>query len=366
MLLVRGGQGLLAVGRRDDLVALAGEPGLEDLDVRRVVVDDQDAGGCSHGSSLHVTDAASGVVSAVRESLRAEHPEIKLEQLAAVVLARTPLGALVRAVAGIRASVHTKLMAAFLVVTLLFIAMGAFSVRTVLETREQSRQLDQAHERVAWSQQIEQALARQMHFSELALLSQDEAAIARILRENNRFNETLAKLDAAGLPEQHDLVEQIRASQDEAMAVVADMANAIRDRKLGDFTRDLLGHQERIDGEITARVARLVAPSRAAWPGCATASRRANRDSLVTHGRLSPSRRRTRLALRLRDLVVLHRAGARGAGLPARVAAGDFSGRIDVRNRDEFGALARAHEPHEPGAAAAGPDPARRGRRTGR
>ena len=97
-----------------------------------------------------------------------------------------------------------------------------------------------------------------MHFSVLALLSQDEAAIARILRENNRFNETLAKLDAAGLPEQHDLVEQVRSSQDEAMAVVADMANAIRDRKLGSVTRDLLAHQERLDGEITARVAQLV------------------------------------------------------------------------------------------------------------
>jgi len=116
------------------------------------------------------------------------------------------MGVLVRTVAGIRASLHTKLMSAFLVVTLLFIAMGVFSVRTILQTGEQSRQLDLAHQRVAWSQQIEQALARQMHFSVLALLSQDEAAIAKILRENNRFNETLAKLDAAELPEQHDLV----------------------------------------------------------------------------------------------------------------------------------------------------------------
>ena len=41
------------------------------------------------------------------------------------MLARTPLGALVRSVAGIRASVHTKLMAAFMIVTILFVAMGA-------------------------------------------------------------------------------------------------------------------------------------------------------------------------------------------------------------------------------------------------
>ena len=92
----------------------------------------------------------------IRESL-AEPLEIKLEQVGAVVLTRTPMGALVRWVAGIRASVHTKLMVAFMIVTLLFVAMGAFSVRTILETAEQTRQLEQAHQRVAWSQQIEQA-----------------------------------------------------------------------------------------------------------------------------------------------------------------------------------------------------------------
>jgi hypothetical protein len=41
--LARGGQRLLAVGRGDDVVAGAGEPRLQDLHVRRVVVDDEDA-----------------------------------------------------------------------------------------------------------------------------------------------------------------------------------------------------------------------------------------------------------------------------------------------------------------------------------
>ena len=48
------------------------------------------------------------------------------------------------------------------------------------------------------AQQSQHALARQMHFTALALLSQDEAAIERILRENNRFNDSLAKLEARG------------------------------------------------------------------------------------------------------------------------------------------------------------------------
>ena len=65
-----------------------------------------------------------------------------------------------RWVAGIRASVHTKLLGGFLVVTLLFIIMAVVSLDALLSTTRQSRLLDQAHERVNWAQQIEHALAR--------------------------------------------------------------------------------------------------------------------------------------------------------------------------------------------------------------
>ena len=44
------------------------------------------------------------------------------------MLTRTPLGGLVRFVAGIRASLHTKLLGAFLVVTLLVIAFPGIAL----------------------------------------------------------------------------------------------------------------------------------------------------------------------------------------------------------------------------------------------
>src|SRR5947207_3259990 len=130
-------------------------------------------------------------------------------------------------------------------------------------TTRQRRLIDQAHERVSWAQQIEHALARQMQFTTLALLSQDEATVAKILRENNRFNSILPKLEAEGSPEQQGLIEQLRSSQDDAMEVTADMANAIRDAKLGGVTDALLHRLERLDDEITTRVGRLVEVGRA-------------------------------------------------------------------------------------------------------
>jgi phosphoglycerate-specific signal transduction histidine kinase len=119
------------------------------------------------------------------------------DRVASLLLGRSPLGPLVRWVAGIRTSVDAKLLGAFLLVALLFIAMGAMSLQTIARLSRQSQLLDQAHGRVDSSRQIEHALAMQMSSTGMALLLKDEATIAKILRENNRFNNTLARIEQA-------------------------------------------------------------------------------------------------------------------------------------------------------------------------
>src|SRR2546421_8951462 len=155
----------------------------------------------------------------------------RLPPLVATLLS-SPLGALVRAVARVRASVHVKLLAAFLLITLLFIAMSVVSLQTVASTSRQTNLLDQAHERVSWSRQIEHALAMQMHFTAMALIARDDETVGQILRENNRFNDTLARLETAAPVEERALIQEIRGAQEEAMAVVADIANAVRDGRI--------------------------------------------------------------------------------------------------------------------------------------
>jgi hypothetical protein len=81
------------------------------------------------------------------------------ERIAHRLLTRSPLGLLVRWVAKIQASVHAKLLGGFLLVTLLFIAMGALGLQTIARESHQSQLLHQAHERVDASRQIEHALA---------------------------------------------------------------------------------------------------------------------------------------------------------------------------------------------------------------
>src|SRR5947208_8589704 len=139
------------------------------------------------------------------------------ERMAYRLMTRSPLGLLVRWVAAIQASAHAKLLGACLLVVLLLIAMGALSLQTIARMSRQSQLLHEAHARVDSSRQIEHALAMQMNFIAMALLLKDEDTIAHFLRENNRFNNTLALLEEAAPPEEEQMIQRIRAAQDEVL-----------------------------------------------------------------------------------------------------------------------------------------------------
>jgi signal transduction histidine kinase len=263
-----------------------------------------------------------------------------LNRVVAFLLTRTPLGALVDWVARVPASVHTKLLAAFLVITFLFITMTGVSLETIQRTAQQSRKMHAAHERVEWSQQVDHTLARQMHFTALALLLRDEASVARILRENNRFNDALARLEAVGTSQERELIQQIRGRQDGVMNAVADIANAIRDGRLDEARAELLNRQERAYQEIEALVARLVQVENSQMLALRQAVETANARSII----LTACFAALAVALALlcgfiiswSCLLPLRRADE----FLGAVAAGDFTATIVVPNRDEFGAQA--------------------------
>jgi signal transduction histidine kinase len=255
------------------------------------------------------------------------------------LLRRTPLGRAVDWVAGIPASVHVKLLVAFLLITALFLAMAAVSLQTIARMAEQSRRLDEAHQRVEWAGEIEHALARQMHVTVLALLLRDEATVARILRENNRFNNTLARLEGAATAGERELIQQIRARQDQAMVVVADIANAIRDGRLDEAQAALLDREDRVYGEIEALVAKLVAAERERMVSLRAAVAGANLRSLVLTGVFA--------AVSLTVALTCGFVISWSFILPIRrveaflrdVTAGQLGATMSVANRDELGAL---------------------------
>jgi signal transduction histidine kinase len=262
------------------------------------------------------------------------------EKIARFLLTYSPLGLLVRWVAGIQASVHAKLLGAFLLVILLFIAMGALSLQTIATMSRQSVLLHHAHERVDSSRQIEHALVMQMNFIAMALLLKDEGTIANFLRENNRFNNTLAQLEDAAPPEEEQMIQRIRTAQDEILTTVADIANLIRDGKVDEamtlqITNGYPQYQQ-IEGLVN-QVVKTEEDKMVTLSRDVTAAHR--RALILIGGFIGTS---ILLALLLGFVIswsfILPVQEAQG--FLGQVAKGDFSTTIDVPNRDELGALA--------------------------
>jgi signal transduction histidine kinase len=252
-----------------------------------------------------------------------------------------PLGPLVRRVARLRASVHTKLLGAFLLIAVLLIAMGATSLRSIASVARHSRLLDQARERVDVTRQIEHALGVQMNFTRNALALRDDATIESVFRESNRFRETFDRLEATAPAEQRETIQRIRNTQDNVMATVARIAALIREGKADEAMAVHLNEGTPLYREIATLVTRAVRNEEAGMAtlreGVEATYRRA---ILLTGGFAAAS---IFLALVLGFVIswsfILPVREAEG--FLGRVAKGDFGGTIDVPNRDEFGALAR-------------------------
>jgi PAS domain S-box-containing protein len=257
-----------------------------------------------------------------------------------VLLARSPLGVLVRRVAALRASVHAKLLGAFLLIALLLIAMGAMSLRMITSVSRQSRLLDQARERVDASRQIEQALGVQMDVTRNALLLRDDAAIESILRDKGRFDDALARLEEAAPPGERETIARLRAAQAEALATVGQVAGLIREGKHDEAMALHLGEGQPRYREITALVTRVVRAEEAGMGQLRQSVEAANRRALLLTGGFAGASIVLALLLGFVTSWSFILPVRLAEAFLGRVAKGDFRATIDVPNRDEFGVLA--------------------------
>jgi signal transduction histidine kinase len=261
-------------------------------------------------------------------------------RVARFLLTGSPLGRLVHRVARIPASVHAKLLGAFLIITLLFIAMGAVSLEIIARVGRQSHLLDKAHLRVDASRQIEHALAMQMNFTAMALLLKDEPTIAKILRENNRFNDTLLRIEEAAPPEEREIIDRIRAAQEQVLTTVADIANFIRDDKLAEAMALQRGKGVQLYAQIDELVQQVVTIEEGTMDTLRQSVDAGRRRTFVLLG--------TFVGASIALALVMGFVTSWSFILPVQeaerflgeVEKGDFGTTITVPNRDEFGALA--------------------------
>ena len=274
------------------------------------------------------------------------------ETIARLLLTRSPLGALVGRVARVRASVHAKLLGAFLLIAVLLVAMAAMSLQTIRSVSRNSRLLDQARERVDVSRQIEQAVAVQINVTRNALVLRDETTIQGILNAKTRFSDTLASLEGAASPGERETIDRIRSAEDRMLNTAAQIARLIRDGQSDEAMALHLNEGAPLHREIATLVTGVVRDEESRMSdlreGVAAADRRATR---VMGGFAGAS---IFLALVLGFVISWSfiRPVRQAEDFLGRVAKGDFGATIDVPNRDEFGTLAvrmneMSHELHQ-------------------
>ena len=262
------------------------------------------------------------------------------ETIPRLLLAYSPLGALVRQVARVRASVHAKLLVAFLLIAVVLIAMGAMSLQAIGSVVRHSHQLDQARERVDAARQIEHALGLQMNFTRNALLLRDDATIESMFRENNRFQATFDRLEAGAQGDQRETIRRIRSTQDQVMTTVARIAALIRENKADEAMSLHLNEGYPHYREIATLVTRAVRNEETEMGRLREGMDAVNRHAirLVTVFGVASIGLALGLGFVISWSFILPVRAA--DGFLERVATGDFTASIAVPNRDEFGALA--------------------------
>src|SRR5262247_3205490 len=262
------------------------------------------------------------------------------EKIPYFFLDRTPLGKLVHWVAGIKISVHAKLVTGFMLVTLLVVAMGWFSLQAIIRMSHQATLLDEAHKRVEWSRQIQHALALQMNFTAMALLARDEETVEKILRENNRFNNILALIAEAAVPEEQNVIQRIRVAQGEALTAVADIANLLRDGKVDEAMSLQTGKGYPLYEQIAGLVDQIVIAEQSKMTGLRASVEAATRKTQILMGVFVVSAILLAMLLGFVISWSFILPVRKAHGFLTEVAKGNFQATIDVPNRDEFGVLA--------------------------
>ena len=135
--------------------------------------------------------------------------------------------ALPRLVARIPATVHTKLLVAFLTIAGLLIALGAVGLEVLGEVNRRSEDLVKLQRKIAAYRQLQHDTTAQLYSVASALLMPEERSLENILRQLNQFGYDLDRLQFVARDEV-ELLGRVRADYDEFIGVVTRVVELIR------------------------------------------------------------------------------------------------------------------------------------------
>ncbi len=242
-------------------------------------------------------------------------------------------------IAKIRATVHTKLLAGFLVIAVLLVAMGVTSILVIREMNQEAHQLITLQEQTDVARQAIYSVTSQSHFRAMALITEEDVWNDKIVTAKEAFVDELDTLAAMGGPDVDEAVDGMRAIDERYAAAGAEVLALYTAGDIGGALDLHITAEHTISHELEDELNQLID---------STEERIA-----VASGDLSSLHRFLLIAVGIFSGVSLLIALGLGAALSwsvirpvrkmdlalARIADGDFGQQIDVPNRDEFGRL---------------------------
>jgi signal transduction histidine kinase len=248
-------------------------------------------------------------------------------------------GQLIGLIARLPATVHAKLLTAFFAIVVLLIMVGAAGLQTLNAVNRRADDLVQLQRKIAAYRQLQHDTTSQLYSVASALTVPEERTLEATLRQLNQFGYDLDRLQFVARDEV-ELLGRVRDDYERFIAVVTQVIELIRAGRTAQG-RDLQLAQaapladrlERLTNELVNKAeADMVASIDAAHNAYAS-----SRSVVVAFSVGSIV-----LALGLGYVISWSLIGPvqqMNARMNA-IASGDFTGRVQVPNRDELGSLA--------------------------
>jgi signal transduction histidine kinase len=244
-----------------------------------------------------------------------------------------------RLVALTRASIYTKLLIAFLAIVALMLASGLVGLRALSQVNTRAEDMVQLQRKIAAYRQLNHDTIGQLYSVASSLLKPEDRTLEATLRQLNQFGYDLDRLQFVAQDEK-ELFTRVRQDYEEFIRIVTQVVELIRsgravegrDLQLTKAT-PLADRLERLTNELVNKAESDM-----------VASIEASHDAYLT----------SRHAVIAFAVVSIGLALLLGYGISSslinpvtqmearmnEIAAGDFSKRVDVPNRDELGVLA--------------------------
>ena len=244
-----------------------------------------------------------------------------------------------RLVARIPATIHVKLLTAFLTIVVLLIVVGAVGLETLSAVNTRTEELVLLHRKIGAYRQLQHDTTGQLYSVASSLMTPDERALDATLRQLNQFGYDLDRLEFVAKDEV-ELLGRVREDYEKFIQVVTRVIGLIRAGKVKEG-REI---QQSEAGPLADRLERLtnelVNKAEADMVGRVEATQEAYlKSKRLVIGFAVGS---ILFALMLGFSISLSIIGPikQMDERSRQIGGGDFSHRVDVPNKDELGRLA--------------------------